>query len=743
MTTLLFFLIAGTLETGTLATSGINGYVRDGSTGEPLISANVFIPALSRGAVTNQRGFFTLAGLPAGVHKLRVSYLGYQTLEKPVEVTDGKMSRVTIELKPADVVTGEILVEDEGGPAFENTVSTISLSAASLQRLPSIGEPDILRTLKLIPGVQSVNEISSGLYIRGGSPDQNLILLDGVTVYNPSHLFGFFSTFNPDAVKDVKLMKGGFPVEYGGRLAAVLDVTNKDGNRNKTDVSGGIGLISSRLQAEGPWKYGSYMISGRRTYLDLFTSLVDSDEIPDYYFYDFNFKMTVDAIEDNRLALSVYTGDDILAYNNLPDSGPRQKLNLDWGNRIAALEWTRILSDDWFITTIGSYSRFYNETRAELGNGFDIRFVNQIEDWTVKSTAEYAPSPDHRMKVGASFSRFRFSYNNRIGDTGFQNNIVEEPWLLSAFIQDDWRPDALLTLTPGVRYTYYAPGERHLVEPRLQARYQQTENLAFTASAGHYIQYTTVNVNDVASFADLWFPIDETIRPQTAQQYIAGMDYRFGGQYLLNIETYVKPMQNITEFRRENELNERDLNKVFFIGKGLSRGFEVFMQKQREALTGWIGYTWSETERQFDEINNGDWYPAKWDFTHNIVVTATYDLGNRWSLGGNFVYTTGSTYTVPTGYYELGPPGETRKYLRAGPKNAYRLEPYHRMDLSAARTWEAWGASWRLSFNIYNVYNHRNVWFRDYEFSEPGTPPAVTDVRLIPILPTVELSFKF
>lgn len=724
-------------------TGSISGKVTDKSTGEPLINATVFIEGSSIGTVTNRSGYYTIPQAPLGIISVRFSYLGYLSVNRDIRIQSGKNEVLNIQLFPSDLTSDEVLVEADRSVEFERQISTISLQGAKLKNLPSIGEPDLMRTLQLLPGVQAVNEINAGLYIRGGSPDQNLILLDGITVYNPSHLFGFFSTFNSDAIKDIRLIKGGFPAEYGGRLSAVLDVTNKDGNRNQFQSSGSISLISSKILVEGPANDFTYMISGRRTYLDLFAKAAGFTDLPTYYFYDFNAKVTYDGWENDKITISSYLGNDVLAFVNKPESGAEQAIDLEWGNKTISAKWTHIFSNSIYGNLLIAGTEFGSKTQAELTNGFEVSFNNGIKEGTIKGDLEWTPTNTHFIKFGGQYSQFTFNYNNVIGNTGFSNDIIKTPWYGAFYLQDEWKPDAFWTVISGLRWNYFSSGDRITVEPRVQVRYGINEFWALSASAGHYVQYTTVSVNDVASFADLWFPIDETIPLQTAQQYILGIDYTPNPEYSLSIETYYKPQQGLTEFKRQNELNQNRLIDLFYIGEGISKGFEVFFQKKRNKLTGWVGYTWSETERQFPDINYGKSYPAKWDFTHNLTITGNYDFGNSWTAGSSFIFTSGTTYTVPTGYYLLGPPGGRRRYLRAGEKNANRLEPYHRLDVSVTKSWEAMGGNWRLSFNIFNVYNHRNVWYRDYDFNETGAAPVITDIRLIPILPTVEISFRF
>ena len=724
-------------------TGGISGYVVDGQSGEPLIGANVQVLGTAFGAATNKYGYFVIPHLRAGSYRLRISYIGYEQARVAVQIEAGKFAQLRIRLRPRAVELGSVEVTADTYSEEEKNISTISMPVSRLRNLPSVAETDLMRALQLLPGVQSANELSSNLYIRGGSPDQNLILLDDITVYNPSHFFGFFSTFNPDAIKRVKLIKGGFPAEYGGRLSAVLDVTNKDGNRQHFDGSGAISLISSRVLLEGPVPRGSFMISARRTYLDLLLSLSGIRDLPSYYFYDLNGKLNLDLGASDRLVFSAYAGRDLLSFELKEKDVTTSNIEIGWGNQVLSAKWIHLFSPDLFATGVLAGSWFHSLITAEA-SGFPVTFDNRIRDYSAKISLEWLGSRKHLWKTGIWLTRYRFYNQLEVGkNTGFQNLLVERPLYVAFFVQDEWTPGPLWKVSAGVRINTFSVGRELQIDPRLQLRRRLTENLALKASAGTYTQYTTVVSNDVASFADLWYPIDDTVHPLRSQQFIVGFDWRNGPDYGLSVEAYVKPMQNVVEFRRRQDTNRSKLNEIFYIGKGLSRGVEIFLQKFRGPLRGWLGYTWSRTTRTFQELNHGRPFPAKWDFTHDFTATLTYTFGNGWELGATLVFKSGATYTVPTGRYRLGPPDFPIDYVRAGPKNGARLEPYHRMDLSLSRGWSFWGLEGRFNLNVFNVYNHRNVWYRDYDFSKLNEKPQITDVRLLPVLPTVEVTFRF
>lgn len=722
---------------------GIAGFVIDQQTREPLIGANVFIKDLRTGAATNKWGYFSIPNLSSGNYELQTSYIGYAGWSREIAVADGDFSKVSIELIPEAILVDKIEVTAESYQEEERNISTISMPVARLKSMPAIGESDLLRSLQLLPGVQSANELSTGLYIRGGSPDQNLILLDGITIYNPSHFFGFFSTFNTDAIKDVKLMKGGYPAEYGGRLSAVLDVTNKDGNRERTSTSGAVSLISSKFLLEGPLKKGSYMISGRRTYFDLIIPLSGVDDIPDYYFYDLNAKINIDHSDKDKFIISSYLGNDILDFSQNENGIATNQINIGWGNRVIAGQWMHLFNPKLYSNVLVALSDFDATIEADA-SGFPIEFTNRIKDASLKADLEWFGATRHILKFGIWLTKYEFSNSIKIGEnTGFNNRIVNKPYYGAVYLQDEWEPNPLWRITSGLRMNYFSSGDRFHVEPRIQINRKIAENFGLTAAFGNYTQYTTVVVNDIASFADLWYPVDETIDALSSQQYILGMDYYIKKGYSLNLELYIKPLQNIVEFKPRQDTDRNRLDDIFYIGTGTAKGIEVLVQKRRGKLTGWLGYTWSKTDRKFDQLNNGETFPAKWDFTHDITFNTNYKFHRKWNLSSTFVYRSGQTYTVPTGQYRLGPPLFPIDYIRAGRKNSARLEPYHRLDISLSYLWKGFGGNWKLGLNIYNIYNHRNVWFRNYEFNDLGKAPKIEDIRLLPILPTLELSFKF
>lgn len=746
---IILFLFAG-LAHG-LDEDQLSGFVADDSNGEFLAGVNVEVRGMGIGASTNREGFFLINNVPAESFVLVVSMVGHETAEIPVPALESRKSFLEIYLKPEILETETIVVEAEISDQSEQiTPSSIIISPSDIKRMPAVVETDVFRVLQLMPGIQAASEISSGLYIRGGSPDQNLILLDGITVYNPNHFFGFFSAFNPEAIKDVHLIKGGFPAEFGGRISSVLDITNKDGNRRERATSGGISIISARATAEGPIKnFGSYMFSGRRTYLEPFIKLARSanlaDDLPDYFFYDLNGKINLDLSPWDRLSFSGYFGRDNLAIA-LDDNGVENSIDYGFGNTAASLKWTHVFSNNLFFNFIISRSAYQSKTKADFF-GSEASFSNDIGDVTFKSDIEFSIGNDHHVKSGVSLTQYNFLYTSEFSLSGFPDSrITSNPFYLAGYMQDEWEPSTRWNFIYGLRYNFFSDGGYTRLEPRFASRYILTENIRLKAAVGWFNQFSQLVTNEIFSFSDQWFPADDSILPSEAWQYILGMETSPLEGYDLNTEIYYKKMNNLLEFKQEAFRDRAIVDKVgelFYTGEGDAYGLELFLQKKTGEITGWIGYTLAWTNRTFPEINDGRSFAPKYDRRHDISMTMNYQLSNSWKLGSTFVYGTGQAYTYATGRYAVSIPGVNQYYVRGGLKNNYRLEPYHRMDISLTHQF-SWGDSdWDLIFNIYNLYNHRNVWFRQYDASDYTQAVLIEDVRLLPILPTVGLNFKF
>ncbi|MFI5263417.1 MAG: TonB-dependent receptor domain-containing protein [Candidatus Kapaibacterium sp.] len=722
----------------------ISGYVKDSLSGETIIGATIRVRSLKRGAVTNKSGYFALH-LPSETDLLiEISSLGYRTFPKPIRLAPGEKRSENYILVPESIQGGEITVETDKEKEEREApqVSRVSITPSQVASLPKAGESDIFRILQLIPGVQTISEISAGLYVRGGSPDQNLILLDGSTLYNPNHFFGFFSTFNSDAIKDVELIKGGFPAEYGGRLSAVLNVTNKDGDLYNTTGKVTLGLISSRATIETPIGDGALSLSGRRTYIDLIlnaTGLTQSLDIPNYHFYDLNGKFTQTLSPYDKIAISGFGGADNLTFDNGKSAS---SVDIGWGNQSGAANWTHLFANDLFMKFNVTGSHYYSLLVFGLGTN-SFSFDNQIFDYSVHGDLEYFLGSTHEIKTGFQLSQYHFILKIAQGINPPYANIDLTPIYYAGYISDEWKPTEKFAITTGLRLDGITSRSDLGIDPRITVRYIVNPDLTLKASYGIYHQYLKLASNPLFSAFDLWLPVDATQAASMAHQYVLGMATAPFTDFTFEAEAYYKDFNNLVELR-PNILTGNTLADIFFVGKGFSYGIEFFLQKRVGDWTGWLGYTLAYTRRSFPDINNGITFPPIYDRRNDLNLVATYRINDRWTVGTTFVYATGQSYSQTTALYNAEEPDYNGKLIPIeGSKNGLRLEPYNRLDLSATYSFSFFSEKRNAEFNIdiYNIYNHRNVWFRRIDTSVD--PATSEDVRLLPILPTFGISVKF
>jgi outer membrane cobalamin receptor len=722
----------------------VSGYVKDSTTGETIIGASVRAKALKRGVISNKSGYYALY-LPSDQDVLlEVSYLGYKPYAKKVHLTEGQQLTNNIFLIPANLQGEEVVVMTDRQKEHRESpqVSAVSIKPNEVANLPKAGEADIFRILQLLPGVQTISEVSAGLYIRGGSPDQNLILLDGSVLYNPNHFFGFFSTFNSDAIKDVDLIKGGFPAQYGGRLSAVLSVTNKDGDLYATHGAFTVGLISSRATVETPVGDGAITVSARRTYVDAIinaTGLQESLDLPNYYFYDLNGKFTQNLGDNDKIAISGFGGLDKLYYDN---GSQASQVDISWGNQSGAASWTHLFASNLFTKFNLNGSHYFSLLKFGLGKDA-FTFDNQIHDYTFHGDLEYISSASNTIKTGLQLSSYNFLLKINVGDNPPNANIDQKPYYLAAYVSDEWKPNEQLAITPGLRVDDITTSGEIGVDPRMSIRYIVNPDLTLKASWGIYHQYLDLASNPLFSAFDLWMPVDSTQAPQKAVQYVLGMSCVPFEDFTFEVEAYYKDMTNLVELK-PNIITGNKLSDVFFVGTGYSYGIEFFLQKQIGDWTGWLGYTLAYTRRKFAAINDGEVFPPSYDRRNDFNAVLTYRLNDRWTLGSTFVYATGQPYSQTEALYNAAEPDYGGKLIPIeGPKNGLRLEPYHRLDLSATYSFSLWSEkrNAELNIDIYNVYNHRNVWFR--RINTDTSPATTEDVRLLPVLPTFGIQVKF
>jgi len=768
---LLFSLSGAAFAQG--ASYSIAGVVTDKTSGETVIGAAAMIFPDStvtghpiRGAITNKFGFFSLAKVAPGNYYLVVKALGYKRAVQKVSVSDRSVrSDLSLEV---EVVDKEVTVEAERAPAPTRSISSVDVKPEMLQHLPSLGgETDIFRALQMLPGVKASSEISSGLYVRGGSPDQNLTLLDGVIVYNPSHLAGFMSTFNSDAIQDIHLIKGAFPAEYGGRLSSVLDLTMKEGTKEKISGTAGISLINSRLTIEGPiGEDVTFMLSGRRMYLDLLLALAPTDSnsvTPDYYFYDLNGKINFKLGESDRLYLSGYFGRDVF---NIPLSTDSQISDIFWGNATANLRWSHIVSPEVFTNFSAIFTNYVSNIDLEdkhydAANNANFKSVSGVRDVMLRGEAQYFPNEANTFKFGVEATQHHFRADASAVLSEF-THIDQSPTVFnsldaSIYGQDEWKITPLLSSNIGTRLYYFQDGGYFRVEPRIALAYNLTEDVQLTSAFSIGNQFLhLITRDDITLPTDVWFPSTALIKPEQAMQYVLGVQtHLFDNEYLFSIEGYYKSMKNLYEYKDTASFSlSVPLESSFTSGTGEAYGVEFFLNKQIGAFTGWLGYTLSWTSRLFPELNNGQPFYPRYDERHDIQAVFTYRLGAKWEFGATWTYSTGQAYTMPTGQYAFDPtPSHQLPYelnTDNTQRNGYRLPPFHKLDLNFTHLFSWFKLPWQFSINIYNAYNHKNVFAeyveRDYNYNysdNTKAPYVLHQITLFPIIPTFGLSCKF
>ena len=725
----------------------LSGFVTDRSNGETLPYASVVLRGMAQpiGALSNVDGYFAIKDVPVDTTLvINISYVGYVAYQDTIRLNVGDIRRLDVALEPEAILTQEIVVEAERDdeerliqPGF------VEIETAQIREMPAIGEADILRSLQLLPGIQAASDISSGLYVRGGGPDQTLILLDQMPLYNPSHAFGFFSTFNSDAIKDVSLHKGAYPAQYGGRLGAVLDVRNKDGNRKGFEGSGGVSLIASRLTLEAPLKNGSWMVSGRRTYIDPLLSLVrnDSTDVPSYYFYDMNAKINQDFTDNDKLQVSGYFGRDDLTFDVDPDTF----FKIRWGNTAFTGKWTHVFSPTVFGNFMVAGSKY---TSTSTLNIFDtpILFRNSIQDYTLKGDLDWFATQDHALSGGFLFTRYDFEFLQEFNNEE-QLNLREKPNLLSAYLQDHWQPGTRWDIRLGARGNYFSEGKRWQFEPRLSASYQATEDWRVKSAGGFYHQYLQLVTTEAFAGSDFWVPLDGTVEPGRSWQGVFGVEWEPSLRYQLSVEGYYTDLSNLVVLdTRVAADSEAETSEEVFVsgGTGYATGVEFFLQRRTGRLTGWIGYTLGWTRRQFAEFNGGREFAPKYDRRHDVSFVTSYRVG-KWSFGANYVYGTGQAFTPASARYTLRSPAipdlQIEDLVLPADKNSARLLPYHRLDLSVKRKFGLFGADAEAYVQVFNAYNRRNEWFVQYDVDDPETDPTV--VKMLPIVPTIGINFGF
>lgn len=772
---LIFWALMGWTQNHTL-----NGYIRDRVTGENLIGATIFTPSISQGTITNTFGYYSLT-LPSNQYKFIVSYVGYQPQELTIDLT--KDQTLIFLLEPGTTLE-EIVVTAEEEIELSPQMSTIDIPIEQIKALPVLmGESDLLKSLQLLPGIQGGTEGSSGIYVRGGGADQNLILLDGVPVYNVSHLFGFFSVFNPDAINRVNVMKGGFPARYGGRLSSVIDISMKEGNNQKFSGEGAVGLISSKLTLEGPIgkdKKTSFIVSGRRTYIDLLTRPIirastQGESAGGYYFYDFNAKINRNISNNDRIYLSFYNGkdegfgksnyeytDDNVTYED------KDKAGLHWGNTITALRWNHVFNPKLFANLTGTYSKYkfrifseYNyKTTYRDSTEIDkesIEYFSGIDDLGLKLDLDYLPNPVHSLKLGTNIIHHRFNpgiLGYETNQSGAADTVIGSTktysFEASAYAEDDIKINNELRANLGIHYSGFLVNGKyyHSLQPRVSMRYLVGSHLSLKGSFTTMTQYIHLLTNGGLGLpTDLWVPATDRVRPQQSWQAAFGAAQSFKNLEL-SIEMYYKDMQHLIEYKEGATYFNlgSDWQDKVTSGHGNSYGLEVLLQKKTGKVSGWIGYTLSWTNRQFDDLNFGKWYPYKYDRRHDISIVGVYQISKNFNFSTTWVYNTGAAITLPESEYSSYTPGHSGGYYSEvqhySERNGYRMRDYHRLDLgfSTIKMKRNGERSWSLG--VYNLYNRRNPFYMDLSYDRQGNKKFI-QYSLFPAIPYVRYGFKF
>lgn len=741
----------------------VNGTVKQRSSGESLIGASItVVEKPSVGVITNEYGFYSLS-LPQGNYTLLVSYIGYNQELIPIALnSDLKLNIGLVD----EVVLQEVVISSKRNDENLTTpaMGTEVLDMKTAAKIPVVfGEKDLVKTIQLMPGVKSNGEGSNGFSVRGGATDQNLILLDEAPVYNASHLLGIFSTFNSDAVKDATIIKGNSPPHFGGRLSSVLDVKMKEGNSNDYKVSGGIGLISSRLTVEGPIQKekSSFIISGRRTYADLFARLSSDFKDVQLYFYDLNAKANLEINSKNKIYFSGYFGKDVLDVSGLFGS--------TWGNSTGTLRWNSLINSKLFSNTSFIYSN-YDFNVGFKSDGSEINTNSNIKDLNLKQDFSFYPNSRNTIRFGFNVIQHTISPSKAEGTDIISDKKSRKSLENAVYLSNSFEASDKINIDYGVRVSLYSvlggdvynvyrnneiiqsivldKGEvgktYYNLEPRLSMNYMISNTASLKVGYARNTQSLHLMSNSTGgSPTDQWIGNSYNIKPEIADQVSLGFSKNFKDNAIeLNAETYYKSMQHQIDYRDGADINTvPDIESELLFGKGRAYGLEILLKKKEGKLTGWIGYTLSKTERKIDGINNNDWYNAKQDRTHDLSIVGIYDLSSRWTVSGTFIYTTGNAVTFPTGKYMLN----DMLIYQYGRRNADRMPDTHRFDISF--TYERpskrkYQSSW--SFGIYNAYGRKNPYSITFEENKDN-PQKIDAVQtsLFQWVPSVTYNFKF
>ncbi|PBQ33831.1 TonB-dependent receptor [Sphingobacteriaceae bacterium] len=791
----------------------VSGNIKDATNGDTLVGATIFLKEINSSTNSDLNGFFSL-NAPKGLYTLVFSFTGYKTITQQLSLDHDITLNMSFVRAETDLEEVEINTKHTDQNVKSTQMGVVQLDMAEIKKIPAfMGEVDILKTIQLLPGIKNAGDGNTGFYVRGGGPDQNLILLDGANIYNASHLLGFFSVFNSDAISDITLYKGNMPAQYGGRLSSVLDISMADGNNKEFHVDGGIGLIASRLTIQGPIlkNKASFIVSARRTYLDVLAKpYINKSDFKgtSYFFYDLNGKLSYTINNKNRLYLSGYFGRDKFIYN---DEEGDFKAAIPWGNAAATLRWNHVFNSKLVANTSAIFTN-YDFSFGAQQQDFELIIKSGITDYILKYDLSYFPNSRHSIKTGVNYIFHTFvptSVSARQGSTEFDlgKKIKLYSHDAAIYVSDDWDVSQRIRLNVGLRFsnfTQIGPFTRYKkddfgviydtvtyrtnqvvanyngLEPRFSIRYSLSKTLSLKGSYSRNFQYIHLaSVSSISLPTDVWMPSTEVIKPQESNQYALGIFKNSkDNTYESSVEVYYKTMSNQIEYKEGSQPTDNiydNPDNAFTFGKGWAYGAEFFLKKSRGKFTGWIGYTLSWTWRQFNEINYGLKFLAKYDRRHDASLVLTYEANKKWNFGMVWVYGSGNRGTLPNGFF-LYEGSLSNDY---GLRNSYQFVPYHRMDLNATFTpdrtkklekrkrllvemylqqgrdtsniqlTKRWNRNFSNSFTIsvFNVYNRYNPYFiyltRDGDFSNGTLKVGAKQVSLFPVLPSVTWNFKF
>ncbi len=768
MSKIIFILFFATIPIYSVEFGAIKGFVSDAENGERLGYADVVLKNTTMGTSTDEKGYYYISRIPEGKYIVVFSYLGYEPVEKEIEIKSGQVLTLNAELKPSAIEMSGVVVSAER-ERFEKSVevSHITFTQREIESVPGLFESDLIKTLQLMPGVMGMHDLSSKLYVRGGSPDENLVLLDGIIVYNPAtHLFGLFSTFQPDAVKEAELYAGGFPAKYGDRLSAVLDVTTKEGNSKKYEGNASVGLITSKLLVEGPIPKGSFLFSGRRTYFDAliwgYAHIFNKDvELP-YYFYDGVGKINYNLSSDNRFTLTGFGGADVISFSE--GEPPSDKVDLIWGNRGISGRWRRVFSPKLYGEVFGVWSNFFTDLNYidYYDSTENMRLYEKIQSLTGKCDFSYIYSEQHILDFGFQEENLKVEQHWEVEEKTF-GPPKQKSNLVAVYLQDKWQVlKPILYIQPGIRFIYYNLGNRFLYNPRMGMKYRFGENAALNISMGKYNQcLITINSQEsYFSIFDFWRPVDSIHSPPVGYHFIAGIERWFGEGTNFNIEGYYKKYYNLL-IPREEDMFFSVPTESLHVGNGYATGFDAFLKKSFKDYFGWVSYTFGYTRRSVVNIS----YFPRYDRRHSLnivlgfVVPKSVPLIKNGKLDLRWYFGTGLPYAIEIAryrkyYWEMDTlndyPGYWWKYIN-GNRDAFRLPVSHRLDLHYEKEIKIFGLNGGWYLDIINLYARKNVLFYEYEYFDYNTgqeydPPRMVGYSIPPIaipIPSFGFNVRF